>query len=69
MGRRITLSTFRRIGEMEERMIRAAMPHTSAANPEPLARLAASQAGGVVTWRSGSRLVKTTWKLGEVAHA
>lgn len=58
MRPRITLNTFRRIDRIEEQMIRAAMPRTSAADPEPLAVHAAPTQTEVVARRSGSRLVR-----------
>jgi hypothetical protein len=58
MKRTITLSTFRRVNAAEEQMIRAMMPATSEASPEP------------VPFRAYDRPVtKTlTYRLAEVAR-
>lgn len=62
-----TLSAFRAFTKAEERMIRASMPKTAAADPTPLPAFAAPQFGEVVARRNGSRLVRPlTFKLAEV---
>ena len=65
MRTRITLSTFRKVGAMEETMMRATMPRTSAADPEPLVRFAMPAAGEVVARRDGTRLMRRWFTLGE----
>jgi hypothetical protein len=69
MKPRITLNTFRRIGHLEETMIRAAMPRTSERDAEPLPVFAARD---VVVFgsRNGVGLVRRlTATMAEVANA
>lgn len=69
MRPRITLNTFRRIDRIEEQMIRASMPRTSASDPEPLAVHAAPTQTEIVSKRAGSRLVRPlTFTIAEVAR-
>lgn len=67
---RATVSIFRRHVIAEEQMIRAAMPRTSAADPEPL--VTARRAVVVVANRGNARLVKVvpslTFTLAEVTR-
>ena len=66
MRTRITLNTFRKVGRMEETMMRAAMPRTSAQDEAPLPIFAAVD---LVTVRSGVRLVRPlTATISEVAR-
>lgn len=67
MRPRITLATFRRIGRIEETMIRAMMPRVAAVS-EPLPVFAAPAASEMVAHRDGSRLVKAGWTLAEVVR-
>jgi hypothetical protein len=65
---KITLSTFRKVGRLEETMIRASMPRTAERDAEPLPVFAARDAV-VLASAPGSRLVKPlTFTLGEVAR-
>lgn len=65
----ISLSTFRRVSDAEEAMIRASMPRTAAADPTPL-WVAEQHAVQVVSNRSGSRLVRPlTYTIAEAAKA
>jgi hypothetical protein len=57
MRSRLTLSTLRRISHIEEQMIRASMPHTSAADAAPLLPQFARDAIAIAS-RKGSRLVR-----------
>ena len=67
MKTRITLNTFRKVGRMEETMIRAAMPRTSAHDEAPLPVFAAVD---LVAVRNGVRLVRPlTATIEEVARA
>jgi hypothetical protein len=66
---RITLSTFRKMGRIEETMIRAAMPQTSERDAEPLPVFAARDLVTVVGRRNGVGLVKPlTFTMGEVTR-
>ena len=70
MKKTITLSTFRKIERAEEQMLRACMPLTSAACPEPIETAIAPRV--VVRSVGGVRLVRMaplTATLAEVAHA
>jgi hypothetical protein len=65
MAKTITLNTFRRFEAAQESMMRAMMPRTSEASPEPLTsdiRTAESRR----TWSAGSLIVKTGFTLAEV---
>ncbi|HET9024815.1 MAG TPA: hypothetical protein VFN64_09600 [Burkholderiaceae bacterium] len=69
MRPKITLKTFRRLGQAEETMIRAAMPRTSARDAEPLPVFAARDAVVVAETPHGVRLVRPlTFTIGEVAR-
>lgn len=68
--RAATLSAFRKFSAIEEAMIRASMPRTSASDPEPLPRFAASPKTVLVANRFGPNLVRPlTFRLSEVANA
>jgi hypothetical protein len=70
MKPRITLNTFRRIGHLEETMIRAAMPRTSDRDAEPLAPFAGRPEVNVLARRAGVNLVRPlTATVAEVARA
>ena len=56
-------SLFRRNAKVEEMMIRAAMPKTSAVCPEPLAPKPARR-----TWSLGSLVTKRSFTFAEVSH-
>lgn len=58
MTKRITLNTFRKVAKAEESMIRAAMPKTSASDPEPIPFYANARPTAKRTF---------TFKLGDVA--
>lgn len=58
MRTKITLNTFRRISRLEEAMIRAAMPLTAQADPEPLVAFHAPAASELVATRQGTRLTR-----------
>lgn len=71
MRKTLTLATFRKVSRMEEALIRASMPTTSAADPLPL-ETAITPRVSVRTLSNGLRLVKMaplTATLAEVAHA
>lgn len=53
------LDTLDKLGKVEERMIRAMMPRTSASDPAPLPVFTNSRPAAKKTF---------TWKLGEVAR-
>jgi hypothetical protein len=57
MKKTITLSTFRKVARAEEQMLRACMPQTSAACPEPI-ESAISPRVSVRVLSNGVRLVK-----------
>lgn len=62
-----TLNVFKSIVRLEEQMIRASMPRTSAADPKPTTPWVDAHRA-VVASRSGSRLVRPlTYTLAEVA--
>lgn len=68
--RKTTIHVFRKLSRLEEMMIRAAMPRTSAADPEPLPVFAAPDPVVLATSATGLRLVKPlTATLSEVARA
>ena len=58
MKTRITLNTYRRIGRLEETMIRAAMPRTSARDGEALEPFGGGMTVAVLVRRAGANLVK-----------
>ncbi len=69
MRKRITLSTFRKIANAEEAMMRAMMPSASANDPAPLASPILPRTT-LRTLGNGARLVKPlTATLAEVANA
>ena len=69
MRKTITLSTFRRADRLQEQMIRAAMPRTSANDPKPLPAFAAPLLRELVAARAGTRLVRPlTYTMREVAN-
>ncbi len=70
MKTRITLGTFRKVGRLEETMIRAAMPRTSERDSEQLAPFAGRPEINVLARRAGVNLVKPlTATIAEVANA
>ena len=69
MTKRITLNTFRKVSRMEETMIRAVMPQTSAADPLQVETPITPRVS-VRVLSNGVRLVKPlTATLAEVANA
>lgn len=66
MRKTITLATFRRVEAAEETMMRALMPRTAAASPEPLVSEIRNQPRR--TWRAGSLVSKGAFTLAEVAR-
>lgn len=71
MRKTITLATFRKVTRLEEAMMRASMPNTSAADPLPLVTDITPRVA-VRTLSNGVRLVKMaplTATLQEVVNA
>ncbi len=67
---RITIHTFRKIGRIEETMIRATMPRTSDHDAEPLAPFAGRPDVNVLARRAGVNLVRPlTATMPEVVSA
>ncbi len=70
MKSRITVATFRRIGRIEETMIRASMPRTSDHDNAPLAPFAGRPEPNVLARRAGCNLVAPlTATMAEVVNA
>lgn len=70
MKTRISLSTFRKVGRMEETLIRATMPRVSEHDVEPLAPFAGRPEVNVLARRAGVNLVKPlTATVQEVVNA
>ena len=67
------LATVRSVRRLEEQMMRAMMPRTSAADPTPLPAFAAPSAAEILARRRGSRLVRPvpglTFTIAETIHA
>lgn len=66
MKRTLSLASFRRLDRAEEALIRAVMPRTAAADPEPLTPFAGTPARRTWTLAIAPPLMVS---LAEVAHA